>query len=317
MNFKFIIKIIGPILFVYILSRIDFGELGLALRNINLGYFILALVFWFFHIVLRTLKWKMLVDSSGEKASFSKLLSMFAQGLFWGLVTPGKLGELSRASYLTKSSGLSLRKSFWTVIMDRIIDLLVAAFVSLVAVLVLVYSMEVEIPLAVTLFLLAIFLLSVYLLVRRKQSENVLKFFLRIILPNLFREKTQGMVEEFFEDSRKITLPFFAKLFTFELFYYFFIALALFFLALSLGLNIPIWYLYLIDPFISLVAVLPISIMGLGTRELSYAFLLAPLNIDFSQSVVYSLFVLFFNLLIGLPGLFLYLARKSEEKKQI
>jgi uncharacterized protein (TIRG00374 family) len=317
MNLKLLIKIIGPILFLYILSRIDFGELSSALKNINPVYFALALVFWFSHIVLRTLKWKMLVDSLGEKVSFSKLFSMFAQGIFWGLITPGKLGELSRASYLTKNSGLSLRKSFWTVIMDRIIDLLVAAFVSLVAVLVLIYLMEVEIPSVVSLFLLAIFLLLAYLLAKRKQSESVLKFFLKIILPGLFREKTKGMVEEFFEDSKKITLPFFVKLFAFELFYYLFIASALFFLALSLGLNIPLWYLYLIDPFISLVAILPISIMGLGTRELSYAFLLAPLNIDLSQSVIYSLFVLFLNLLIGLPGLFLHLTRKPEEKKQI
>ncbi len=315
MNLKFFIKIIGPILFLYILSRVDFGELGSALKNINPIYFVLALVFWFFHLVLRTFKWKMLVNSLEERVSFSKLLFMFAQGVFWGLVTPGKLGELSRASYLTKSSSLSLRKSFWTVIMDRIIDLLVAAFISLIAVLVLIYSMKVEVPLAVSLFLLIVFLLSVYFLTRKKQSENILKFFLRVIFPSLFQEKTQGIIEEFFEDSKKITCSFFVKLFVFELFYYFFIAFALFFLALSFGFYFPLWYLYLIDPFISLVAILPISILGLGTRELSYAFLLAPLGIGLSQSVVFSLFVLFFNVLIGFPGLFFYLTKKSGEKE--
>jgi len=316
MNLKFFIKIIGPILFFYILSRVDFRELGPALKNIDPIYFVLALVFWFFHLVLRSFKWKILVNSLGEKVPFPNIFSMFTQSVFWGLVTPGRLGEFSRASYLTRTSNLPLRKSFWTVIMDRIIDLLVAAFVSLIAVLVLIYLMKVEVPLAVSLFLLAVFLLSVYFLAKKKQSENILKFFLRVILPGLFRDKTQGMVEEFFEDSKKITVSFFAKLFAFELFYYLFIAFALFFLALSLGFDIPLWYLFLIDPFISLVAILPISILGLGTRELSYAFLLAPLGIGFSQSVIFSLFVLFFNVLIGLLGLFLYLTKKPKEEKK-
>jgi hypothetical protein len=151
--------------------------------------------------------------------------------------------------------------------------------------------------------------------VKKKQSENILKFFIKLISPGLFKEKTQGIIEEFFEDSKKITVSLFAKLFIFELSYYLLTALAFFFLALSLGLNIPLWYLYLIDPFVSLVAILPISILGLGTRELSYAFLLTPLGIGLNQSVIFSLFILFFNILIALPGLFLCLAKKSENKE--
>ncbi len=79
-----------------------------------------------------------------------------------------------------------------------------------------------------------------------------------------------------------------------------------------MGLSIPLWYLYLIDAFVVIVVALPVSIFGIGTRELSYVFLLAPFSVSFSQAITFSLLVMFLNTLIGLPGLFFYLSRTFQ-----
>ena len=308
MPWKAFLKIIGPVIFIFILSQVDFRALLSVFKDLNLFYFFLAFLFWFFHLLIRIFKWKMLIDVLGERVAFSRLFSMFAKGVFLGIITPGKIGEFYRAKYLAEQTNLSLRKSFATVILDRITDILGAAFIGLLAVLVLIYGLKVKVPQIAGLFLLIIFVLIIYFLVRKKQSANIFSAILKIFLPGPLLEKSQESVGEFFRDLKKFSALLFVKVFLFEVIvYYLFIALANFFLAVSLGFSIPLWYLYLIDPIIALLIVLPISFLGVGTREAGYVFLLAPFNIGLNQAVVFSLMIMFLNILIALPGLILYL----------
>jgi uncharacterized membrane protein YbhN (UPF0104 family) len=82
-----------------------------------------------------------------------------------------------------------------------------------------------------------------------------------------------------------------------------------FMLALSLGLNISYWYLLVSLAISSAVAILPISISGLGTREATFILLFSLIAIVPEEAISFSLLVLAWNLLPMLPGAILYVSK--------
>lgn len=314
MKWERILKIIGPVLFLYFLTRIDFNQLFSLVKNTNIFYLLLSFFLWSPLIFIRSLKWKVIVDSFGEKIAFRKLFSMFVKGIFWGLVTPARLGEFYRVKYLQEESKHSLRRSLFMVILDRMVDLFGAILLSLILFFILIYSMEIEIPIILGAILVLAFFVFLFIIFCQRQSRRIIAFFFKIILPSSFRIRVEDILDEFFFELKKIKAFFFLKLFGFELLCYLSMACAHFFLAKALGLSIPFWYLYLIDAFVVMAVSLPVSIFGLGTREASYAFLLMPFGVNFNEALAFSFIVMFMNFFIGIPGLILYLFEKRKGK---
>lgn len=71
---------------------------------------------------------------------------------------------------------------------------------------------------------------------------------------------------------------------------------------------------FLIIPLVSLIVALPISVLGVGTREINYIFLLSFVNINLNEAVVFSLLILFWRVLSGVPGLILNTYQKRYLK---
>lgn len=306
------LRIFGIILFIYILSQINWPGLLKILKEANLFYILLSAPLTIPVIFIRTLKWKELVDSSGTKIPFWDLIPMFSKALFWGTITPGKLGEFYRAKYLTDySSGIAPGGALYTVVSDRIMDLFSTAFIGILALFILIYIYGAEISLAIAISL--IFLISgiSLFLLKKHQGKVYLEFFLKIFAPDFLREKAGFFIDEFFEGMKKLDKILIIKLFFYDLTCFGFITLAHFFITISLGITIPFWYLYLITPLVSLVTILPISVLGMGTREVSYVFLLSLFGISLNAAVAFSFLVMFWSILLAVPGL-IFLALKTN-----
>lgn len=311
MRFERLLKIIGPALFVYILSKINLGDLWLALKTADYSYLFVSLVFWILLLTVRHLKWKIVIDFFDPSVSFFRSFSIFLKGVFWGLVTPGKIGEFYRAKYLKDVSSLSLARALTTVIVDRLVDVLGTALISLTAVFVLIYSMQAKIPFLIIIFIILVLFLSVSIFIVKDKAKTILKFIFKIFLPQFLLKKSGSWLEDFFNDLRAIKFHLYIKSFVYDLITYLCTAFALYFLGLSLNLDVPWWYFYLVDPFVSLAVLLPVSVLGVGIREVSYVFLFSFFAIDLDQAVVFSLMVMFFNILTGVPGLILFFTPRS------
>jgi uncharacterized protein (TIRG00374 family) len=78
-------------------------------------------------------------------------------------------------------------------------------------------------------------------------------------------------------------------------------------LALSLGINIGLFFFILVIPVLSLLDLLPISISGIGTRDVALIFLFGLNGISAEQAVAFSLLYLFMSYwLIALIGAAVY-----------
>ena len=306
------IRIIGIILFLYILFRIDLQEVFLTLKNINLFYFFLAIALLPISHILAILKWRMLINSQGLKIPFRPLTEIFFKGFFWGIITPGKLGELWKTKYLSDIIGISGGRSFYTVLMARLIDLIIITTVSVVGIINLFLFNRIKIgwPIIVLLLILNIFI--VYFLIKKENTKKIVNFLLKFCISFSLKKKTDSFLDEFFRGLKQLNFVLFVKLLSYGFFYYLTSVLTYYILALSLGISITFFHLFLIIALAWLVLLVPITILGLGTREAGYIFFFAIFNISASVAVAFSSLVLLTGIISSIPGAILFFKNKSH-----
>jgi hypothetical protein len=89
-------------------------------------------------------------------------------------------------------------------------------------------------------------------------------------------------------------------------------------LALSIGIDAGILFFVLVIPVISLLDLIPISISGIGTRDMALIFLFGLKNISAEQAVAFSLVYLFMSYwLIALIGAGIYLKYPIKIPKEL
>lgn len=291
-NYKYL-RIIGIILFIYILSRINLQELFQTLKNINLSYFLLAIILLPVSPILAILKWRMLINSQDLKIPFRRLTEFFFKGLFLGTITPGRLGEFWKAKYLTDNFSISGGRAFYTVLMERLIDLIIIVTVGLVGLITFFLSEKIGFLLFL---ILPLIILAIYPLIK-------------VFISLLKRKKTNPFFKGFLSSLAELNFFTFLKLSCYGILYYLTTIFIYYFLALSLGINIGFLYLFLIVALVFLVLILPITILGLGTREASYIFLFSIFSITASTAVAFSSLILLVGIVLSIPGVILFLKK--------
>jgi hypothetical protein len=121
-SFSRLIRLVGLALFVLVLLRIDFTSLKELLGRANLAILASALGLIAPMMVVKTARWVSLQKTTGFLGgSFFHSLLAYTTGMYAGLITPGRLGELVRVRYL-QSRGAEFERALATVLWDRVID---------------------------------------------------------------------------------------------------------------------------------------------------------------------------------------------------
>ncbi len=91
-------------------------------------------------------------------------------------------------------------------------------------------------------------------------------------------------------------------------------------LSIAIGLNVPIIYFFIFVPIINAVTAIPITIAGLGLREVSFATLFnmffIKLGVTSEQAVSISMLIFAAMILLGLVGGVEYLRIKKQPEKR-
>ena len=305
--------LVGIILFVYIISKVNLNHVINILSSANPFFIILSVLMLFFAIILRSLRWKIIIKATGFDIPLKDCSLIWLKGYFLGGVTPGRVGDLFRAKFLSDKFKIPLGKSVLTAVIDRLLDILVIFGLSVSGILMISQLFGIELfSLHYLFILLVISGLCLYILISRKLSAKILGPLFNLFVPPKFKEKTKINFDEFYKGlellkERKQHL--FASI-SVGILCWLVVGVGGYLIALSLGLNISYWYLLVSLAISSLVALLPISISGLGTREATFIFLFSIINIVPEEAVSFSLLILAWNLLPILPGMSLYLLKR-------
>ena len=114
----------------YLLSKLDvkaiyevFTEMNLVLLSFSLPLVVLM-------YLMKARKWQTLLNCIDIRIPILRSLEINLIGTFYGALTPGRTGEVSRAFYLDSEKSRSIP----TIIMDRIIDVICLMFLSALAI---------------------------------------------------------------------------------------------------------------------------------------------------------------------------------------
>lgn len=286
---KIFLKIaVTVVLLAYLLLSINVGAIVSTITGMAMLPLILCLPLIGVMYAIRAEKWKALLRPIGIDLPFVSSLKIYLIGTFYGSVTPGRAGEVSRSFFM----GDKKSKTIPTVIIDRVTDIICLLALSAISVVVFFNSVMMA---AILALLVVVFAAGSVALLHRGVVSYI---FSLLKIGDDHREDYLGTVDATIRDRRAL-----AYAFGLTLCYYAVNTLAFWLILRSLSVTIdPVIALAL--PVIIIMGNVPITISGLGVRELVSVTVFSMFNSSaaygFSASLVLYLLT---SLLPGLVGL--------------
>ena len=315
---KYFLQVLGPIIFIYILFQIDYQLLFEEIKLLKWPFLVLATIFMILEIMIKSLRWQCILSSLDIILSKSKCLSLHWLGIFVGVITPGRFGELIKI-YFLKNKGYSAFRSFFSVILDRIIDIFILLF--FVFLIFIFFLRDIGTYMIVLSIILLLIIILIFLLFNQKSWLN--KFFGKIIqkvFPINFKDYSNFSFSKLWQGIktlRKKQIIYFSIYLIIAWLFYF---ISRYFIALSLGLNLSFLNVSIISILVAIVTILPISVAGLGIREVSVIYLFSLFGLNKEIALLFSLFIFTIDIFAVSFGLIPYLKESfliKNTKKQI
>jgi glycosyltransferase 2 family protein len=313
---KKILPVIGVGLFIYLIIKLNLIQILQTIEKVNFFYILIAFAITIIFFITQTLKWSLLAIKQKVKIPFKDAFKINLISSFYGFVTPSKLGSVMRVSYF-KKYGADAGKGLSNFIIDKVLDLS-SLFALTIGLGFIFYSKKISsiispISLEVIIGVFLVMVLLSLLFYKKETCKPILRFFYRIFIPKRLKEKSKKMFNSFYEDMP----PFGFLLFVFiiNLINWMVNYIIMYFIGLSLGINIGIIPFLVILPMATVVAQIPITINGLGTRELTMISLFALFGI--SAIKVFSMSILGIIITNIIPSLIAMIFIISEKKNEI
>jgi uncharacterized protein (TIRG00374 family) len=303
--------IIGLGIFIYLLLKLDVVKVFQEIKNVNLFYLSVAFVFLVIFFITQTLKWFFLARKQKINIPFIDAFKINLISSFYGFVTPSKLGSIMRIDYLKRYGG-NTGKGISNFVIDKVLDLS-SLFVLVVGFGFIFYAKLV--PTTSWFLIFSVFILMIifsFIFYKKEVGRPILKFIHRVFVPKRFKERGKELFDSFYQDMPSlgaILLIFIVNIINWIIDY-----ILIYYISLSLGINISFIPFLVIMIISTLVAQIPITINGLGTRELTMISLFALFGIESIK--VFSLSIL--NIIITniIPAIFAIILLFGKEFKR-
>jgi uncharacterized protein (TIRG00374 family) len=309
MRISKLLPLVGIALFFLILFNIDLPRISETLGGLRADYTIISLGLLVPVMLLRGEKWRMIIRSYGIEYGLLKATKAWVVGFFIGIVTPGRIGDLSRAYYLKRDKSVSTGKSLTTVVVGRLIDVGTLFFLAVIGLMMFASSyMAAGHMLIYVIGSSLAFVTAVALFLRKGLIRSILKPLSSRFMPG----KYQGLISRIFHDFYTgigqmskwgMTGSFHLGIVTWSIMIYQYQLLAM-----ALGLDLAYAFMFAVVPVLALLDALPISFSGIGTRDAALIFFFSIVSVSAETAVSLSLLIFFVNYVIaGLAGLLLWL----------
>jgi len=295
-------KSIGLILFIIILHRTDFSFLVLSIKQLTWEAITLLGIVAVFVILLSGFSWFLILKSFHASLPVFQLIRFHLSSLFEGLISPGRMGELSKVWYL-KQAGVPYSTGFASFFISRVIDFMSICFVGSAAAFFYYRTVSLS-PLFWSGIVMTVILLVCILGIILMPS---LVCFLEIKANRNRSAKRFGklyLLSDLIQKGRKIHPLMWIFLGIMGLARW--IAMYLSFFSIAGQLDIPLSVLAVIalGALGSVINVIPVSISGIGTRDALFIFIFHNLGLKSEKAVLFSsLFIILFFITLSISFL--------------
>jgi len=273
-------------LIVVILMRVDVGSILRAICSLDMRV-LWAIPLTVVMYVIRAIKWRWLLQSRDINVSVLKSLSLILIGVFYGTVTPGKVGELARAFHFRHKREAVLS----TTIVDKMLDVFTLVLFCIVPAAVF-FGRFALLATGAFALLVCIGMFAAPRLLRRIRIRGLAGF--------------SDMVDLHKYPPETIVFAFLASVI-----YYIVTMVSAIIVVRSLGLE---WLTGLLVPVVVLLGNVPLTISGIGLREYVSLHAFQMVGQDAVLGVSFSVVIFAFNTLLpGILGFFVSLFIRPEK----
>jgi uncharacterized protein (TIRG00374 family) len=314
MDISRLLPLIGVAIFIAVLLNVDLPEMLNSIAGASPPLLLLAAFVHIPLILMKAGKWKLITHAFGSKAPLSRFMQAWLVGFVTGIATPGRIGEFSKACYLRER--VSMGRALASIAVDRAIDIAVLFVLAILGAALFIYvyggfiHAEIMVLMAV---LFAAFLASVSLVLAR---GDIVKRFARPLfrrfVPGRYKPGMKTAFREFYAGLGEImkarTLV--ASSAVLSALSWLVIVFQCSLISMAISLRIDYAFLLSVIPVVTLLDALPVSVSGLGTRELALIFFLGIISIPMGAAVAFSILIFLLNYMLLVPfGLILWMVR--------
>jgi hypothetical protein len=299
MDVKKLFPVIGIIILIFILINLDREKIIDVFSDIPLLYSSLCFLAIIPILLLTNFQWQIVLKKQKIHVSFLYSLKNILIGYFYGFITPGGFGAYTRSLYLKHESKEPLPKCVSNIITFNTIDYLSLLLLGAIGGL-LLSGRFLYLFLTIVIVLVVVFALFLFFL--KKEKSKIM--FKKIIQSRIFetvKDRLEDPLDSFYENLpsfKDILLPFSISIIGWVIRFS-----ELYLISMLFLINVPYLYFILIIAVANVVASLPISIYGLGTREATLITLFSIFNVVpeniLSLSLFWYVLVWLFPSLIG------------------
>ena len=284
----------------YIVQLIDWAAFETLWPRISWAWVALAPVAYFMGLWGTAFRWTMMLRALDVALAIPKTLVAYLMGAFYNLVLPGGLGgDLIRVGFAKKETGASTTLIASTVVLERLFGSMTAFQIGALCILFLSPELVSQLGWSTLGTLLGC---TVWL------TFWMLVFFLfwdRVSSKIPARLKAGRLPKKIFAVAEQIQkLPWTTRhqVVLGTAIFQVGDAVAIYFLAKGIGLDIPVTVFFLLNPFVYLAMVFPISLGGLGVREGVVVAFLSMIGVTSTEGATLAFLIYLNHALVGLGG---------------
>lgn len=292
-----------------ILFIISFAVLGLliyfsnvsetfsVISRVNLPLILVAFLLWGLESLVRTFRWKVLLDRIDIKIGFPDAWKIMVASMFVSNLSPAKTGDPIRSVMLKRNRNESFSSSISSIVIERILDIIFLIAVALTSMFFLFTQLQgigqwlyISICLYIMIIILGIFIIS--------SETRSHKFFTKVFSFFSFISKVKSYKKKVEEGSRKLHkafnsykhVPTLTLSFLLTVLLWTLQASVTFVSFLSLGLTVPFWACVAVIPLAVLIGVLTFLPGAVGSAEvITVTFFTALFSVTLSQATAVAL----------------------------
>lgn len=307
-------RFIGVILLIYVLSKVNWSSLGKALQTISLKGLLLVIPVFLLIFPVKAFRWFYILTTQRINITRGQAFGYYTAAIYWGLMTPGKLGEFIKVYYLT-GKGISTGKAVFSVLMDRGVDISFILILSVVGV------MKVLKVLSWPLTLVLLAASAVLFMLIFKYVDLILKKCTPLIkrIAKKFKKTPETFLEELHHDIQRFPPGKIGIILVISVLSWVVYVVPLYLLGSMLHLDIPALELVMGILLSSGVSMLPISIGGVGTRDSFLILYLGHYGVLKEKALVFSFMFIYLYLLAMIFTWIVYMMtdiKKTEDRGQ-
>lgn len=301
---KSYIRLLGIFIFIIILLKMDVHKFFEMFTKLNIFLLAGASVLITFLIIIKAIRWQLLMKAQNIDYSLKDSILMYAASVYMGTITPGKIGEFVKVLYLRKDKH-PFGKSFATVILDRLFDLISLVVLTYFGIL-LFYTIFKNAVTIVSIGFLGLFFLAVVSIHKKKYIIGILEYCISNLFPNKNRSSA---ISDFYNGLISLNIIQFASAMLITLLGWAVYITAMYMLALSINIEITLLYLATCVAISTVITLIPISISGIGTRDATLVILFSFEGLSSESAIAFSTLILFLYAVNGFVGLLAWMKK--------